>query len=484
MQLESTRTRTAAQTAGVFGMGKFRLTGLFLVIAGLTFLGVAIAINFSTSKSEETRVVVFATERSVKQAMGVAEVVSDLLQQSENSSLSPITGAGASSEYIFGILADSNIVRLNLYSPDGRFIWSSTYNRSDIDIYQRSIFESTVDGTIASGLIRNFTVAPPDGQKYNADVVETFIPFMEPELGRPAVILGVTSDVTNELAVGIGKSRSMIFRSTMISLGFGFALLLASVLFVDIRLWRDRVNAIVHERQLASQELSSTKLDLVNRELQQINEDRTKFISTVSHELKTPLTSIIAFTDILTKNQGGEKKDRNIDQLDIVKKSGQHLLTLINDLLDYSRLESGEVKIEREEFVVSERVAEVQSAMSPLLASKKQTFVFEGDLGTERVRMDRRRILQVLMNLVSNAHKYSPAGTTITMEARSTTKTFRWPYPTKALVLAQTTSQGCSPNSSVSTTKLLAPSVAQDSVFRSPKELLKRMVVRSACRAS
>ncbi len=95
-------------------MGKFRLTGLFLVIAGLTFMGVAAAINFSTSKSEEKRVVEFATERSVKQAMGVAEVVSDLLQESENSGLSSITGAGNSSEHIAELLSDSNIVRLNL----------------------------------------------------------------------------------------------------------------------------------------------------------------------------------------------------------------------------------------------------------------------------------------------------------------------------------------------------------------------------------
>ncbi|MEE8046579.1 MAG: HAMP domain-containing sensor histidine kinase, partial [Dehalococcoidia bacterium] len=237
-------------------------------------------------------------------------------------------------------------------------------------------------------------------------------------LGKPAVVLGVTSDVTNELAVGIGQSRSVIFRSTMISLGLGFIVLLGAVLFVDIRLWRHRIEAIEHERQLASQELSTTKLDLVNRELQGINEERTKFISTVSHELKTPLTSIIAFTDILAKNQGGEKKDRNLDQLDIVKKSGQHLLTLINDLLDYSRLESGEVKIEREEFEVRELVSEVQNSMSPLLAAKRQTFVFEGDLDGHRVRLDRTRIVQVLMNLVSNAHKYSPAGTTITMEGR------------------------------------------------------------------
>ena len=416
--MQANRSRTAAQTAGLFGMGKFRLTGLFLLIAGLTFLGVALAINFSTSKSEENRVVEFATERAVKQAMGVAEVVSDLLKDSETNGFSTITGAGNSSQYVADLLADSNIVRLNLYSPEGRFIWSSTYERTDVDIYQGPIFESTFDGTISSGLIRGLIISPPGAQKYRADVVETFIPFMDAQRGLPAVVLGVTSDVTTELADGIGESRSVIFRSTMISLGMGFAVLLGAVLVVDIRLWRHRVNAIQHERQLAAQELSSTKLDLVNRELQQINEERTKFISTVSHELKTPLTSIIAFTDILTRSQGGEKKSRNLDQLGIVKKSGQHLLTLINDLLDYSRLESGEVKIEREEFEIQEVISEVQSAMSPLLGAKQQTLVFEGDLGNHRVRLDRRRIVQVLMNLVSNAHKYSPADTKITMDGQ------------------------------------------------------------------
>ena len=241
---------------------------------------------------------------------------------------------------------------------------------------------------------------------------------MDAQRGLPAVVLGVTSNVTIELDEGIGQSRSVIFRSTMISLGMGFTVLLGAVLVVDIRLWRHRVNAIQHKRQLAAQDLSSTRLDFVNHELQQINEERTKFISTVSHELKTPLTSIIAFTDILSRNQGGEKKGRNLDQLGIVKKSGQHLLTLINDLLDYSRLESGEVKIEREEFEIQEVISEVQSALSPLLGAKRQAFIFESDMGDARVRLDRRRIVQVLMNLVSNAHKYSPAGTTITMEGQ------------------------------------------------------------------
>ena len=400
-------------------MGKFRLTALFLVIAGFTFLGVAIAINFSTSKSEEKRVIAAATEQSVQQAMGIAEVVSDLLKEGGVSSdaLSSKT-TGPSAIDIGEILSKSNVIRLNLYAPNGNFIWSSTYDRSDVNIRQLTIFEDASDGTIASGLVRDTTISPPGRQKYQADVVETFIPFMDAKSGVPAVVLGVTSDVTAELAEGIGQSRSVIFRSTMISLGLGFAVLLVAVLIVDLHLWKHRVKAIEHERRLASQELTSTKLDLVNRELQQINEERTKFIATVSHELKTPLTSIIAFTDILSRNQDGSNKDRNTEHLAIVKKSGGHLLTLINDLLEYSQLDSGEVKLNREEFAMTEIIAEVEAAMSPLLNAKKQSFVFTGDFEGQHVRLDRRRIVQVLMNLVSNAHKYSPNGTTITVEGR------------------------------------------------------------------
>lgn len=400
-------------------MGKFRLTALYLVIAGFTFFGVAFAINFSTSKSEEKRVIAIATEQSVEQAVGIAEVVSDLLKEGEVSAtaLSSKTD-GQSSLDIGAILSKSRIVRLNLYAPDGRFVWSSTYDRSNVNIQQMTIFEDVSDGTIASGLIRNTTISPPGGRKYQADVVETYIPFMDAEFETPTIVLGVTSDVTTDLAEGIGQIRTAIFKSTMISLGIGFAVLLIAVLIVDLSLWKHRVAAIVHERQLASQELASTRLDLVNRELQQINEERKKFIATVSHELKTPLTSIIAFTDILSRNQGGAKKDRNVEQLDIVKKSGGHLLTLINDLLDFSQLEAGEVEFEHELLVMTEIVAEVENAMSPLLNSKRQSFVFEGDFRGQQARLDRRRVVQVLMNLVSNAHKYSPEGTTITMEGR------------------------------------------------------------------
>ncbi|MCH8115676.1 MAG: HAMP domain-containing histidine kinase [Chloroflexi bacterium] len=419
MQTQTVRSRTAAQTAGLFGMGKFRLTGLFLVVAGLTFLGVAIAINVSSARSEENRIIATMTEQSVRDARVIAGVVTELLGTEGNASPFPSDTADRPALVdISDFLGQSKIVRLRLYASDGRFIWGSTFDQSDVNMHQLPIFEKTANGTSSSGLIHGFTVKPPGGQPYRADVVETFIPFMDADTDAPTIVLGVTRDVTQELTRRISQTRSGIFRSTLISLSVGFIVLLIAVLSVDIRLWDHRVKAIEHERRLASQELASMKLDLVNRELQQINDERTRFLSTVSHELKTPLASIITLADILSQSQGGADKDRNLEHLEIVKTSGGHLLTLINELLDHSRLESGQVSIEREEFEVEEVVAELVRSMSPLLDAKSQSLVFECDFQGQRVRLDRRRLMQVLMNLVNNASKYSPEGTSVRIEGQ------------------------------------------------------------------
>ncbi len=417
MNVTSKTIKVAPQNAGLFGVGKFRLTGLFLVVASLTFIAVALAINYSTSRTEEKQVIDTTTDAAVEQAMEIAEVVSDLLSSASSAeNLMPIGGSSDSSLAIGEMLKGSNIVRLNLYSPDGEFVWSSTFDRRDIDFSQGPIFARVSDGSIASGLIRSYEVSPPYGKTYNADVVETFIPFIDGDSADILVVLGVTSDVTEALALGIGQTRSPIIRSTLTSLSLGFIVLLITVLAADIRMWKQRVKSVQRERKLASQAIATNKLDSANRELQQINEERTKFLSTVSHELKTPLTSIIAFTDILSKHQHGDKKDRNLKQLDIVKNNGNHLLTLINDLLDVSKLQSGDVTLQLERFDIGQVISEVQAVMSPVLSSKKQKFQVVGDLGGQEVLMDRTRIVQVLMNFISNAHKYSPTETTITLE--------------------------------------------------------------------
>ena len=104
--------------------------------------------------------------------------------------------------------------------------------------------------------------------------------------------------------------------------------------------------------------------------------------------------------------------------MEIVKKNGRHLLSLINDLLDSGELQTGDVALEPEKFTMDESLQTMVETMCPLIESKNQRLEIVVNMENTFVRLDRRRIGQVLMNLVGNASKYSPDGTRMRVEAR------------------------------------------------------------------
>ncbi|GEM_PF-1419621 len=170
--------------------------------------------------------------------------------------------------------------------------------------------------------------------------------------------------------------------------------------------------------QLAEERELRARAEAEKRELQRINEVKSAFLSTVSHELKTPLTSILAFTDILLRNRKGSMGDRDIKHLDVIKRNGKRLGLLINDLLDVSRLDNGTLRVQRQHFDFRELLSELQESFGPILESKRQTLsasVPDSPLG---VYADRDRMAQVISNLLSNASKYSPPETAIELEAK------------------------------------------------------------------
>ena len=400
-------------------MRKFRLTGLFLIVASLIFVAVAVAINFTTTRSEEKQIVSATTSESINDAKVVARIVTKLLDSTAvNSKLaSTKISEPISPVNIVEFLSDSEIVGLNLYSPDGSVVWSSSLNQTTLGSRQQQIFDETVDGMIASGLVRDSSVSGPAGEIYDADVVETYVPISDFETGAPALVLGVTRDVTTALATSIDQSRSAVFQSTMTSLGIGFVVLLLTVFIADVRMWNQQALAIAHEKEKSSYELSVAKLNLANRELRLVGEERRKILSTVSHELKTPLFSIIAYTDILSRNQAGERMERNLEHLSNVKRSSNHLLSLINDLLSSNRMNSIDSGLRRQDFQIEDLLQELKRTMNPILAAKQQTLYIKSDEVSHKVRLDRRRMLQGLMNLVSNSSKFSSDGSLILVES-------------------------------------------------------------------
>ncbi len=168
------------------------------------------------------------------------------------------------------------------------------------------------------------------------------------------------------------------------------------------------------QRKNAVEELITTKTRLeyllqANIKLKELDQLKSMFLASMSHELRTPLNSIIGFTSWLLMGMEGELNEKQTIQLTAVKSSSIHLLALINDILDISKIEAGKVDFIIEEFDIVEVVNEVVTSVLPLVKEKKLKLtqnVTEGLL----LSSDKRRIKQVLMNLVSNAIKFTDTG--------------------------------------------------------------------------
>ncbi len=146
-----------------------------------------------------------------------------------------------------------------------------------------------------------------------------------------------------------------------------------------------------------------------NIRLKELGSLKSAFISSMSHELRTPLNSIIGFTGIMLQGMAGELTGEQRRQLTIVKKSGDHLLALISDVIDVSRIEANHIELDVKEFDFSDMVRDVRDSFKVTIDEKGLKLVLEVPEKL-MVESDERRMKQVIMNLVSNAVKFTDEG--------------------------------------------------------------------------
>jgi GAF domain-containing protein len=147
-----------------------------------------------------------------------------------------------------------------------------------------------------------------------------------------------------------------------------------------------------------------------SRQLEIASQHKSQFLANMSHELRTPLNAILGYTELMTDGAYGEPSEKMMGVLKRLEANGRHLLGLINDVLDLSKIEAGQLVLELSDYCVQDIVQTVRSTLEPLAADKKLGFRVEVARQLPSGRGDGRRLTQVLINLVGNAIKFTDAG--------------------------------------------------------------------------
>jgi signal transduction histidine kinase/DNA-binding response OmpR family regulator len=171
-----------------------------------------------------------------------------------------------------------------------------------------------------------------------------------------------------------------------------------------------KIHAELEERvgvRTAELAAANKALESQNREVERATRLKSKFLASMSHELRTPLNAIVGFSDLLAEQTAGQLNDKQKRFVNHIKQGSSHLLQLINDILDLSKIEAGQLELRCEDFQVKDALPEVLSTIRPLAMAKN--ILIQHKLNTDgAVYADRVRFKQILYNLISNAVKFTP----------------------------------------------------------------------------
>jgi len=200
------------------------------------------------------------------------------------------------------------------------------------------------------------------------------------------------------------KNEKMICVSITLSPVFDTHRELTAVSFIsrDITTIKEAEEKFIQEKQIA---------EVANRA-------KSEFLANMSHELRTPLNSIIGFSDLLYEQAYGELNEKQLRSVENVSKSGKHLLNLINDILDISKVEAGKLEFDYKDFELAAKFNIIRNLLSPIADRKNIKIEIEVDSKLKSIRAGEDRFVQIMYNLVDNAIKFSCEKGLVRIEAR------------------------------------------------------------------
>lgn len=294
-----------------------------------------------------------------------------------------------------------SVVKVKVYNLDGLTVFSSEIAQIGEDKWDNPGFQIALAGGVASELTHRDTFSAFDGTLEDRDVFSSYIPVYG-ENGTVEGVLEVYNDVTNLITLLEQTQRNILITVTLI-----LAVLYAALLYI-VR----RADRVIHQQ--------AADLEQARDAAEEANRAKSEFTSVVAHELKTPLTVIRGYADLMEKILSSDTPDGSGSvhrYLGIIQANVGRMTALASDLSDISRIETGQLQMDIAPLSLPAVIEDVSRSIQGQLENKEQKLAIQLADDLPAVCADRNRLAQVLTNLVSNAHKYTPNGGQITISA-------------------------------------------------------------------
>ena len=223
---------------------------------------------------------------------------------------------------------------------------------------------------------------------------------VDPRTGQPVPVEALSGTVYGERAEVSAIVTILHDRTEAIEREHLYEQLKAASAQLERRV-HEATAALVHQNELLRRQAI---------ELEQASVAKSQFLANVSHDVRTPLNAILGYTSLLLRGVSGPIDPMQRDSLARVDANARHLLTMINEILDISRIEAGKMPVRTSPIKLKQLISEIMSEVEPLIATSHLTVTAKVAVGLPLLRSDRQKVKQVILNLLTNALKFTPRG--------------------------------------------------------------------------